>query len=136
MACAITPMTPEPHEQAPLRVLVIEDEPAVRLYLERVLRPWLVTVAGDGWTASRRLAEGPWDAILCDLTLPGIDGWTLYDRATPDQQRRFVFMTGGAFTVEAQDFLDRCGAPTLYKPFESDAVRTRIAHLVRDLDEA
>ena len=131
MSYASTAMTSAPPAPAPVRVLIIEDEPAVRLFLARSLRPWQVTVVGDGLTASKRLAEGDWDAILCDLTLPGLDGPTLYQRATASQRRRFLFMTGGAYTPEAQDFLERCGAPTLYKPFDPDDVREHIERLLR-----
>jgi two-component system KDP operon response regulator KdpE len=59
-----------------LRVLVVDDDPqilrAVRTGLQA--RGYEVTTAGNGETALDRLATGPADLVVLDLSLPGIDG--------------------------------------------------------------
>lgn len=117
-----------------IRVLVVDDEASVAFFLARILRPWDVTVASDGVVALKRIAEGGWDIILCDFSLPGMDGADLYATAGAEQRRRFLFMTGGAFTPESETFLASCHEPPLYKPFDPVELRARISDLVARLD--
>ena len=131
-----TSTKPGTRERAQLRVLVVDDETSVGFFIARILRPWDVTVVADGLSAAQRIAEGGWDVIVCDLTLPGMDGPTLYERASPDQRRRFVFMTGGAYTAEAERFLAACRAPTLYKPFDPAELRVSIEHVANEVGRA
>ena len=57
-------------------VLVVDDEPAVREALERVLRHegHVVRTAADGREAIRQQATEPSDAVLLDVLMPGLDG--------------------------------------------------------------
>jgi len=59
------------------RILVIDDEPDVlkllRLILERT--GFEVTLAADGEQALRCLAEERYDLVLCDVLMPGLDGY-------------------------------------------------------------
>ncbi len=59
------------------RILVVDDEPDVlkllRLILERA--GFEVTLAADGEQALRCLAEGRYDLVLCDVLMPGLDGY-------------------------------------------------------------
>lgn len=59
-----------------LRLLVVEDTAANQLFIKTVLEDagCQVTVAGDGETASRLFRDGPFDAVLADMMLTGIDG--------------------------------------------------------------
>lgn len=112
------------------RVLIIDDEAAVGLILSRALRPWEAVVAHDGRAALACLSEQLWDAVLCDLSLPDVDGMALYAEASAEQRARFIFMTGGAYTADAQRFLEGCGAPVIYKPFEPASVREVVGELL------
>ena len=50
------------------------------------------------------------DVILCDVAMPGISGIDLYEaieKRFPALKQRLVFVTGGAFTARARDFLLR-----------------------------
>ena len=60
----------------PAKVLVVDDEPAVRDAVERVLRVegFAVETAIDGRDAIRRVAETRPDAMLLDILMPGLDG--------------------------------------------------------------
>ena len=60
----------------PKRVLIVDDEPNVRLVFKTVLElaGYTTLVAETGEDALRQLAEGPVDLILLDLRMPGLDG--------------------------------------------------------------
>jgi CheY-like chemotaxis protein len=69
------------------------------------------------------------DVILCDLMMPGMDASALYDeifQLAPVQAERMVFMTGGAFTARAREFLARVPNARVDKPFDIAALRTLV----------
>jgi DNA-binding NarL/FixJ family response regulator len=89
-----------------------------------------VRVVTSGREAASVLeAEGasapPLDVVICDLSMPGVDGVTLYEglvaRHSP-LARRFVLVTGGAFTPAAADAIARHALPCLQKPFSSETL--------------
>lgn len=109
------------------RVLIIDDEPALASTLGLLLRDETdVTVLTSGEAALDLLLRGTeFDAILCDLTMPGLSGMDLYARlrdARPGIEARLIFMTGGAFTPRASAFVASVANPTVEKPFEVDDV--------------
>ena len=110
---------PVPQGEKP-SVLVIDDEPLVAKLLETILRrAWDVTVASSGAEALELVAGRRFDVILCDLMMPGMSGidvaGTLGER-DPDHRRRMLFLTGGAVTIEAEQFLARADVRHLTKP--------------------
>jgi CheY-like chemotaxis protein len=118
------------------RVLVIDDEVAVGRSLRLLLAPENDVVAvTSGRDALTRLEAGErFDAILCDLMMPDISGIELYNRlarVAPDHQERMIFMTGGAFTQQARDFLEQLDRPHLDKPFTEAQLRRAIEAAMR-----
>ena len=118
------------------RVLVVDDERMLRATLRSVLsRSHDVVTAGSADEAQALLSE-PFDAILCDLQMPGRSGMDLFDWVLahqPGLARRMVFMTGGVFTREARRFLAARPDGWLRKPFEEgDVVLGRVLAEVRD----
>lgn len=117
------------------RVVVIDDEPLVGRSIRRALRGHEVIVFSSGTEAIERLsANEPFDVVFCDLMMPevsGIEVFTRVSEARPELASRFVFMTGGAFTAEARDFLKESTLTCLEKPFELSAIR----QLVRERAE-
>ena len=112
------------------RVLVIDDEPLVGTVLRRMLPEHDVTVLGSARTALERLTAGErWDVILSDLLMPEMSGMDLYRAVAardPGLSRRFVFLTGGAFTPAARAFLEQAGVEWLEKPFDAAALRNAV----------
>lgn len=124
-------------EPAPgARVLVVDDEPLVGRAVARVLGPRHdVVVATSGREALSLIGTGHvFDLVLCDLMMPEMTGMELYhavlERA-PDVAEQFVFLTGGAFTIEAESFLNSTRAERIIKPFESAALRLLAAARAR-----
>jgi PAS domain S-box-containing protein len=117
------------------RVLVVDDEPAVGLTVRRLLASEhdveLRTRAEDALEAISRGER--FDAILCDLMMPGMKGWELHaalEQVAPDQARRMVVLTGGAFTESAREFLGRVPLPRIEKPFDAAILRERLGALL------
>jgi CheY-like chemotaxis protein len=105
--------------QAP-RVLVVDDEPAVGQIIARALESYAVTVTGSGAEARVLCDKEGFDVILCDVTMPdfdGIDLWEALHATGRGVERRMAFMTGGAHTQRAREFLSRIPNRTIEKPF-------------------
>ena len=57
------------------RVLIVDDEPDILFSLSLLLEPlYEVTMAANGEAGLRAFEEGPFDAVLLDLTMPVMDG--------------------------------------------------------------
>ncbi len=108
------------------RVLVVEDEDAVAAGLRLLLeQEYQVDVASTGQEALAKLSSAPFDAVLCDLMMPGMSGIELFRvlaSTRPGLEQKLVFMTGGAFTPEAEAFLEEIKNPRVEKPFDFASV--------------
>jgi len=117
------------------RVLVVDDEPAVGRVLQRILREHLVEVANSGRQALELLEKGPEpDAVLCDVMMPDLTGRDVYEAVQREHAGlagRFIFVSGGAFTSGAREFLASITNPLLEKPFDEGRVRLVVDELVR-----
>ena len=105
-----------------LRVLVVEDEPALAVAVSEALVDAGFTVdrAADGEEGLTRLTEARYDLIVCDLKMPRIDGMQFYRAmaaATPALARRVIFVTGDVAGTDAERFLEETGCRWLSKPF-------------------
>lgn len=104
-------------------VLVIDDEPMILRTLSRFIsQSHEVDVFERARPALERIAAGArYDVVLCDLMMPEMTGIEFYEAVTaidPDQARAVIFLTGGAFTPRARDFLDRVENTRIEKPFK------------------
>jgi CheY-like chemotaxis protein len=122
------------------RILVVDDEPIVCFSLERLLSTEGEVVALTSASQALALirAGERFDVILCDLMMPEMDAPVLFEevrRVAPAQAERMVFVTGGAFTVRAREFLESVPNPRLSKPFDVEAlvelVRSRVGSAAR-----
>ena len=113
------------------RVLVVDDEPLVGSMLRRTLAEHDVTVVLNGEAALERLRAGErFDVVVADLIMPGMSGMELYGAVRarhPALAPRFVFLTGGAFTPEARQFLETERVEWLEKPFDVAVLREAVA---------
>jgi len=117
------------------RLLVVDDEPRVGIALRRALsREHEVTVASGAREALARIVQGePFDAILCDLMMPEMNGMEFFqelERTHSAQARSVLFLTGGAFTDETRAFLEAHPERLLRKPMDMDALRERLRQMI------
>ena len=113
------------------RVLVVDDEPAVGRSIQALLTPEIeVSHVTRGREALAKIAAGErYDAVLCDVMMPEMSGIELFlelQRCDPALARRVVFLSGGAFTDQARDFLAAAEHPPLEKPFTEVQLRAAI----------
>jgi len=113
---------PAPHDEK-MRVLVVDDDPLVGRAVKRTLGSHHhVTLATNGSQALDELLKSdPYDVILCDLMMPEMTGMALHAalvQRAPALAERMIFLTGGAFTSAAREFLDVVPNPRLEKPFD------------------
>lgn len=124
------------------RILIVDDDDHLRQVLVAVLSQNGYEVDGvpDGHAALARLDAHPYDLIVSDLTMPGLDGPALYEalrvrhlvppRSTTTPPK-VVFMTGNA--PGHAGFLQRTTEPIIEKPFDLKIIRKVIRVL---LDES
>jgi CheY-like chemotaxis protein len=117
------------------RILIVDDEAKLALTLGMLLEEaHQVERCLQARVALERIRNGPpYDAILCDMMMPEMTGEQLYEAVLatdPEQARRIIFMTGGAFTEGARQFLERVRNPQLTKPFKVEEVESLLASLV------
>ncbi|HLK35848.1 MAG TPA: PAS domain S-box protein, partial [Polyangiaceae bacterium] len=119
------------------RVLVVDDE----LPIANTMRDLLgvehqVVAATSAREALATLRSEPeFDVVFCDLMMPEMSGMEFYEqlrREYPGIERRIVFMTGGAFTPRAAEFLASVDNLRLEKPFSLGVVEA----IVRDMATA
>lgn len=117
------------------RLLVIDDEHRLSITLETLLGDEFevsgVTSARDALDQLMRSVD--WYAVLCDLMMPEMTGCDLYDLVCsdrPELRNRFVFMTGGAFTPRASQFLAEVSCPLIEKPFAAETLRAALRRVI------
>lgn len=121
------PQAPQPLTGT--RVLVVEDEPELATAVAETLidEGCVVDRASDGAEGLSRIAESSYDAVICDLKMPRIDGMQFYRAmaaAMPALARRVIFVTGDVVGTDAERFLDETACRWLSKPFRlTDVVR-------------
>ena len=90
-------------------VLVIDDQPNLVRTLRILLDECKVTSALCGAEALAAIESSPFDAVLCDIVMPDIDGRGIFERLeqqAPALLPRLVFMSGGATRPEISEFLE------------------------------
>ena len=113
------------------RVLVVDDEESIRALLRDilVLDRHSVALAATGIEAAQRVEQEPFDVIITDMKMPGMDGAAFYRHVRerdPAQARRIVFITGDTVSPDTRAFLQRLSNPVLAKPFKIGPLRDAI----------
>jgi two-component system NtrC family sensor kinase len=127
-----------PEASAPVpscAILVVDDESEIASLLAEMLTAGghRADTVSDGIAALQKLAERPYDVILSDLRMPGLDGPGLYrevERRYPQLKSRFVFLTGDALGDDTRAFLEDVRAPCLGKPFTLEEVALALRNLL------
>ncbi|MCC6231976.1 MAG: response regulator transcription factor [Verrucomicrobiales bacterium] len=126
----MNPATPRP------RILVIEDEPQMLRNLTTILRAegfdtQGVSLGTEGVAAARRL---PPDLILCDVMMPGLDGFAVLEQLRADAATAripFIFLTARGDRGDVRTGMNLGADDYLSKPVRTEdllsAIRARLA---------
>ncbi len=117
-----------------MRVLLVEDEPAVRDAVERALRGagHKADLAREGPQGLEMAMTNPYDAVVLDLGLPGLDGVEVCRRLRAKGNEVPVLMlTARAAVKDRVEGLDAGADDYLVKPFALDELLARIRALGR-----
>jgi two-component system OmpR family response regulator len=128
---------PDPPGGAPVRVLVVDDEPSLAELLSSVLRyeGWEVRTAGDGNGALRAAREFRPDAVVLDVMLPDFGGLEVLRRLRAEQPRVCVlFLTARDAVEDRIAGITAGGDDYVTKPFSLEEVLARLRGLLRRAD--
>ena len=117
-----------------MRLLVVDDDPAIQEALELLLslNGFEVTVAADGRECIRTLAEGRPDAVILDVLMPGMDGLEVCRRIRAGGDRTpVVMLTARAEVSERVAGLEAGADDYLAKPFAREELIARLRALLR-----
>jgi two-component system response regulator MprA len=116
------------------RVLVVDDEPAVRRALERALKldNYDVELAADGEEALDRLVQSNIDAVVLDIAMPRLDGLEVCRRMRTAGDRTPVLMVTARDAIDDRvEGLDVGADDYLVKPFALRELQARLRALLR-----
>ncbi len=114
------------------RILIVDDEPALRRTLERALKgnQWEVISVADPNSAYQLLAESSFDAVLLDLRLPQMQGDTFFlaiVRRWPRLRGRVILMSGDPSPQQPDWPEELASCPVLHKPFKLDTLMRTVS---------
>jgi two-component system NtrC family sensor kinase len=119
---------------AGIKLLFVDDEPTLRVSMEAfgALRGFTVIVATDGAAGLDAVRHIGVDAVLCDLRMPGMDGYAFHEQLRlerPGLANRTVFITGDVVTSPSR--LSSTRQPVLSKPFSFEKIEEALIAVLR-----
>jgi CheY-like chemotaxis protein len=110
------------------RILVVDDEIEIAAILADCLTPLGIdcVIATNGQAALQRVAEMPFDAVFCDVSMPVMDGLTFFYRlreTNPLLADRLVFISGDVLHRDWDRLKSIIDRPIVEKPFDPHQVR-------------
>ena len=122
---------------AGIRLLFVDDEPALRNGMQAFgeMRGFTVLTAPDGTAALETARTTGVDAVVCDLRMPGMDGYAFHEqlrRERPGLASRTIFITGDVVaTSSSRSSVAR--QPVLTKPFAFDKIEEALIAVMRGI---
>ncbi len=119
------------------KILLAEDDEAVREFVRRALsyRGHEITAVDDGTGALEALAEGPFDLLLTDIVMPGVDGIALALKVTKDlPDLPILLMTGYAAEYQRAHNLEALIHRVISKPFTLKQISEAVADALATAD--
>jgi CheY-like chemotaxis protein len=119
-----------------LSVLVIDDDPSVRSVTSTMLRRMTipniaVAESGDRGLELFRSAAPPFDLIICDWDMPGMNGMELYEQVRADHPKLPFLMLTGRNDLDSVITARSSGvAGYLVKPFSSEQLKEKISFVM------
>jgi len=116
-----------------MRILIVEDEPDLLNSLARALREegYAVDTADDGEEGLFKAQSTDYDAVVLDVMLPKLDGWSLLQTLRAQKKTPVLMLTARDQSRDRVRGLD-CGADDyVVKPFDLPELFARLRALIR-----
>ncbi len=120
------------------RILLAEDEDAMRAYLERALinAGYEGSAVDRGTEAVPLLEKGDYDLLLSDIVMPEMDGIELAQRCAEISPRTKVMFITGFAAVSLRASREQPAAKVLSKPFHLRDLVLEVERVFEDMSEA
>jgi DNA-binding response OmpR family regulator len=117
----------------PLKILVVDDEPAMVGALGALLGQagHRIVAAYDGDEALRRFRDDAPDLVLLDLAMPGMDGATVCRRIRETSETPIIVVSGERDRAATVELLDLGADDYVRKPFRADELLARVRAVAR-----
>ncbi len=116
-----------------MRVLIVEDEPDLLRALARALREegYAIDTAADGEDGLHKAVTWNYDAIVLDVMMPRLDGWTVLALLRETKKTPVLMLTARDRPSDRVRGLDTGADDYLVKPFDLDELLARLRALIR-----
>ena len=110
-----------------IKILFVDDDPNILAGLRRMLRPWknewAVDFSGNGYEALQRMEQAPYDVVVSDMRMPGMDGANLLQEVSLRYPHMVRFVLSGQ--SDRQTILRAAGSTHQFisKPCEAEYLR-------------
>ena len=119
----------------PRRVLVIDDEESIRILLTEYFEIIGLDVRAEasGSEGLRAIAEDDFGLVICDVAMPGMDGFQVFEEILSlKPEQNFLFMTGFTFEGSRQGLIEK-SLGLLRKPFHLNDLNSILEGIYTDL---
>jgi len=118
---------------AAMRILIVEDEPDLQRGLARALREegYAVDTTDNGEDGLFNAEATDYDAIVLDVMMPKLDGWTVLARLRKQKQTPVLMLTARDQSRDRVRGLDTGADDYLVKPFDLPELLARLRALIR-----
>ena len=116
-----------------MRLLLVEDEPDLLAGLVRALRKhgYAVDTATDGEEGLYKAQSTDYDAVVLDVMLPRLDGWTVLARLRETKATPVLMLTARDASADRVRGLDTGADDYLVKPFDIPELLARLRAIIR-----
>jgi two-component system, OmpR family, response regulator len=116
-----------------MRILIVEDEPDLLRSIAQALREegYAVDTANDGEDGLFKAESYDYDAVVLDIMLPKLDGWTVLQRLRQSKKTPVLMLTARDQTRDRVRGLDTGADDYMVKPFDLPELFARLRALIR-----
>src|SRR5436190_9096007 len=116
-----------------MRLLIVEDEPDLLNSLARALRDegYAVDTAADGEEGLYKAGSWDYDAVVLDVMLPKLDGWSVLQRLRKAKKTPVLMLTARDQSRDRVRGLDTGADDYVVKPFDLPELFARLRALIR-----
>jgi CheY-like chemotaxis protein len=118
------------------QILIVDDQEHLRELVQLCLEDlagWNTLVAESGQECLQILQTERPNAILLDLSMPGMDGFAVYDRLQSDPITRsipVILLTARVMSTDMAEFAEMGVAGVIRKPFEATTLPGKVAEIL------